>query len=524
MDLSVPLSFIDIFFGTIFALVIIGVGMIVTRDSPDRRVIRAFIVYKVVVCFVFSFILYYLYEGGDGFHENGIIYSAMIQEDFTNGTIEYLTKDAFFMPGGNSTYRCRSLSGLVHFLTFDMFLASSLVFAMFGSFGQWWLYRTFITHVPDPRVRIWWMVGILFMPSLAFWSAGLLKDPVGFWGLGCAVWGMSRFLKTKNPYNVIRILIGVYTLTLFRGQVVPVLLLSVVPMVLLPGSGGPWPGRTRGGKVSAPGRIVRLSLIALFIGLYWLSTSLNTEFSADAIQANLIHQRNQYYAVSSRMTILEDVDKKMDMSTTGFSSLLSMWPEAVVFTLYRPFLWEGFGSPVVMVAAIENSVLLVLSLRAIALLVFDFRVALKVFRDPLFLTCAIFVGGFAFGLGIATPNLGAVSRYRLPLMPFFIGMFAIIEYHRRSSRDALPPSRPVPASEMWGRPGPPLWIPQGNLPVFPAGPGGLGRRWRYQDRPASGVSEPASRGSPRAAGLINGVGNRPGCGSDVKLWARKEKY
>ena len=41
---------------------------------------------------------------------------------------------------------------------------------------------------------------------------------------------------------------------------------------------------------------------------------------------------------------------------------------------------------------------------------------------------------FAFAIGLATPNLGTVSRYRIPLLPFFVGAMAILEanFHARN--------------------------------------------------------------------------------------------
>ncbi len=53
----------------------------------------------------------------------------------------------------------------------------------------------------------------------------------------------------------------------------------------------------------------------------------------------------------------------------------------------------------------------------------------RAWREPMFLTCLIFVSIFSLAVGVSTPNLGTISRYRIPLLPFFVGALTILEYH-----------------------------------------------------------------------------------------------
>ncbi|MCA1554934.1 MAG: hypothetical protein LC737_11195, partial [Chloroflexi bacterium] len=66
-----------------------------------------------------------------------------------------------------------------------------------------------------------------------------------------------------------------------------------------------------------------------------------------------------------------------------------------------------------------------------------------------FLTCVIFTLLFALLVGPATPNLGTLSRYRVPLMPFFIGTLAILEHaywQVRTPRKAAAVTAAVPTA------------------------------------------------------------------------------
>ena len=46
---------------------------------------------------------------------------------------------------------------------------------------------------------------------------------------------------------------------------------------------------------------------------------------------------------------------------------------------------------------------------------------------PLFLACVVFVVVFGCTVGIAQLNLGTVSRYRIPLLPFLVAALVIVE-------------------------------------------------------------------------------------------------
>jgi hypothetical protein len=54
-----------------------------------------------------------------------------------------------------------------------------------------------------------------------------------------------------------------------------------------------------------------------------------------------------------------------------------------------------------------------------------------VLTEPMFLTSVCFVLLFALGVGASTPNLGTISRYRIPLIPFFMAAAAVVDLRLR---------------------------------------------------------------------------------------------
>ena len=123
---------------------------------------------------------------------------------------------------------------------------------------------------------------------------------------------------------------------------------------------------------------------------------------------------------------------KLERIDGSISGLLSSAPLATFTALFRPLPWE-IGSPTMVVSAVENTLLLFFVLYYVFRMgpFRFFRIALN---DPFLVYCLIFSLFFAFGVGIAGTNFGALVRYKIPLMPFFFSFIYIarIKYIRRS--------------------------------------------------------------------------------------------
>jgi hypothetical protein len=109
--------------------------------------------------------------------------------------------------------------------------------------------------------------------------------------------------------------------------------------------------------------------------------------------------------------------------------MLSKFPLAVNVTFFRPYLWEA-KKLIVMLSAIEALLFLFLTLKIL------FTVgAVKVWRtissDPTIQFCLIFSIIFAFAVGISSYNFGALSRYKIPCLPFYALALILIYYKNK---------------------------------------------------------------------------------------------
>jgi hypothetical protein len=106
--------------------------------------------------------------------------------------------------------------------------------------------------------------------------------------------------------------------------------------------------------------------------------------------------------------------------------MLSKFPFAVNVTLFRPYLWEA-KKIIVALSAIEAFLFLFLTLKVL------FTIGPKktwrtINRDPTIQFCLIFSVIFAFAVGISSYNFGALSRYKIPCMPFYALALVLIYY------------------------------------------------------------------------------------------------
>lgn len=105
-----------------------------------------------------------------------------------------------------------------------------------------------------------------------------------------------------------------------------------------------------------------------------------------------------------------------------FASLLRHSPSAIFQAILRPYLWE-WHNPFYFIAGLENFLVLVLLVFTAVKLVRQFPV-----KIPLGVwAMLIYILVIAALIGLFTPNIGSLSRYKTAFMPFLI--FLLLVYN-----------------------------------------------------------------------------------------------
>lgn len=114
----------------------------------------------------------------------------------------------------------------------------------------------------------------------------------------------------------------------------------------------------------------------------------------------------------------------------SWQSMVKLAPQAINVSLFRPYLWE-VNNPLMLLSALEGSFFLLFLIRIL------FRRRLKIFKafsDPNVAFALAFSLAFAFAVGASTFNFGTLSRYKIPLLPFFAVALVLLDHSNKERK------------------------------------------------------------------------------------------
>ena len=289
-----------------------------------------------------------------------------------------------------------------------------VIFINFISFtGLFCLYKTFIQYSTDRKIEL--LLLTFLLPSVIFWGSGLLKDGLLIAGFGFFIFTYSQLIK--NGYTFKRILL------LLIGFIILVLTKVYVFVIILPGILA-WLITRNYGKLKTTITFLLIYIFYLLaaFSIYRINDRYNIAAEIFYKQHNFI-EIGEYHAAS--------MIKPIVFECSG-TSILQSSPRAFFNTLLRPLLTDVHGNPMILLSALENLLLLLI----ILLVVFAFKPCRK--NEIQFVLFNVFFILLLFMLiGLITPILGAMVRYRIIALPSLIYLLVTF-YDREKLLKRLP--------------------------------------------------------------------------------------
>lgn len=326
-----------------------------------------------------------------------------------------------------ASYAVCVIAAIAGLLNGTTYLPIALLFAFVSYTGIWAMYRAFAGIYPTVRREL--AFAFLYIPSTIVWGSAIFKDTVCMFGLGWMAYTTFRIFVNRDLSirNFLLLAVSFYLV----GVIKVYILMAFLPALMM------WLLLTYSHRIKITA--VRFALGLAFVGIVaggfvFASTRFANElnrYSLDRIASTSAVTREWIAYASGDEGSAYDLGD-FDPSPLG---MISKFPAAVVVTLFRPFLWEA-KKIIMLFSALEA-----LAFTYLTLLVFarnKWQTFRKVGSDPTLLFCLIFTLIFAFAVGISSYNFGALSRYKIPCLPFY-GAFLVILLYRDRQENLFKP-------------------------------------------------------------------------------------
>lgn len=406
--------------------------------QPEYRYYFRGLLYKLFACLGFVGIYVYYYKGGDtlAYHQGAVamrnlfyakpdlyfdlVFGPISWEKYINYFTNETCRPPSWMVRTEANFSVIRIASFFQLFLPNAFLATSLLFSRIMYSAIFRLYSLFCYYFPGREGLL--SIPFLFFPSLAFWTSGIMKDTI-------AMTGICWFVVLFHELFILRKRVSLYALLGIAGSIFavymvkPYLVLALIPGMVV------WYNFQR--ILSIKSAFVKVILFPLLLssmggGLVYFYVS-NSDLFGDYGANSILEEA----AVVQQDLIREESYGSNSFNIGTFeptiAGVLSKTPEAIVAGLFRPFLWEAGGSPTMLLSGLENLLVLILFFFAL----FKTRI-IGLFKNtlsnPLLILGLIFTLLLAFSTGLTAANFGALVRYKMPLIPFFISILVLAVY------------------------------------------------------------------------------------------------
>lgn len=304
----------------------------------------------------------------------------------------------------NDSHTIIRLNALLMLISFGVFHVHTLFFCMISLIGLVALYRWSSNYV---RKNYSLIIAIFLIPSVLFWTSGVLKEAILVFGLGMFLFASDHIFKQKfNWKNAILLLFSLVLLFYIKFYV----LIAFIPCII----------------AYLISKKTQKLFPLIYVGTFAIFTI--TAFNAEKIPPHidfvetLVRKQTDF----KRLVSYQGAGSEFDLTSLepSFTGVAKVVPEAIINCFIRPLPSKKTGS-LQWITIFENLIIIVLLILLVITIVkhrfqFDFDASQ---RNTLW-----FAGMFTLTLfviiGLTTPVAGALVRYKVPALPF-LGIFIL---------------------------------------------------------------------------------------------------
>lgn len=269
--------------------------------------------------------------------------------------------------------------------------ALSVLLMFFSFIGLVCIYKFFETGWKNNKYLLY--VSIFYLPSVLFWTSGLLKEGLLMFSLGVLLYGMQGLVRKFRLVHLLLTLGSLGMLLITKYYVLGIILpLTAAYIIVAKFSLKAWKVYFTAG-IGAGGLVI---LNHYFLHLFPLVKT-------------IAQKRNDFIVFANSLDSVGSLLHLEKLNGTVIDMLFKT-PQALYNSFLEPNILSA-NSILSLMAAVENSLLLFIAIVAIL-----FRKRTPVSNEIYFSFC--FTIALFWLSGIITPVAGALVRYKTPALPF----------------------------------------------------------------------------------------------------------
>lgn len=430
------LTIFDLLLTPFYILGAFAYGYIVTKKNiktnPEYKYFTKGLMARIMGAIALGIVYFFYYGGGDtiNYHQTASAYAKLMfidQADFLTGWLGDAENNYFnfdettgypiYKPADHHSFFVVRLLIPIVSLGFYSYFSSAVLTALITYGGLWKLYQTFLEEFPELKREL--AIACLFIPSCVFWGSGLMKDSFTLSAVGWFTHAFyNLFIKKKYKFKFIfYLLISAFIIVAIK----PYIFFALLPGSIL------WMSNNIIKKINH--KFIRMIASPILISIAGLGGYFALDQMGESLGAYKIDTVLDKAVVTQQDMKAEHYGGKsfdigdFDASAGGVALKA---PSAIFAGIFRPGIWD-VRNPVMLVSALENSYLLILTIfLLIKLKITGFFK--YVTQNSLILFSMLFSLFFAFSVGLTVANFGSLVRLRIPELPFFVASLFALKY------------------------------------------------------------------------------------------------
>ncbi|MFI5219084.1 MAG: hypothetical protein ACHQNT_06310 [Bacteroidia bacterium] len=389
-------------------------------DGFSKNLFSLFFILKILSGFALSLIYTYYYtdrltaDTFKYFDDSKIIFD-LFREDkklflqFMIGTNDYSEMYMYYSNIMNNWWNkyniyneSRSiirLNVMMRFVSMGYYQVHNVFFSFISFSGLFALARLFLYNLKDLKREM--LLFVFLFPSVLFWSSGVMKDGIIFFVVGFSLYFVHKYFSMTRRKIFHFLCFLTFSILLFFTKLYVFFLL--VPCLIA----FYFSYRNKAHTIKAFVIIFSVYIVLLLCAKYIFPEIDFLQMLAEK-QKEFIQLANDQKAGS---TI------QINELQPNIWSLLKNIPQGIFNSFFRPHFFDS-RSPLILLSAFENFFIVLMMI--LVLFSMNFR---KIVANPLFWFSAFFVVSLFALIGMMTPVLGALVRYKIQALPFLFFIF-----------------------------------------------------------------------------------------------------